>query len=268
MQRLTVPCLLLLLTLACKTEFHSNVIQVVDGDTLVVANASGKTTIRLYGIDSPEYNQPFGNEAREFTKRVAMSQNVRIEALNQDDYGRTVAKVYLPDNSYLNARIIEAGYAWWFRRYAPNEKLLQTMEEEARSARRGLWSRETPQEPWNFRRPETAMSAPSNSPVAITHLHCNGTGVNEPDEYVELQNLTSNAIDLTGWTLHDEGRKHALPFPPGFRLEPKQQCRVYTNQHTGCLSFEEDKSAIWNNFGDRAYLLDPSHQIVSSRPCD
>ena len=37
----------------------------------------------------------------------------------QDRYQRTIADVMLPDGRILNYEIVKAGFAWWFRRYAP-----------------------------------------------------------------------------------------------------------------------------------------------------
>lgn len=41
--------------------------------------------------------------------------------------------------------------AWWYRQYAPNDRSLQALEEEARRERRGLWADPNPIPPWDFR---------------------------------------------------------------------------------------------------------------------
>lgn len=171
---LTVLALLLsLLTSSCRKEFAATVTEVVDGDTLVVQEIATTKRIRLFGIDCPEYNQHFGKEARLFTARLALSQTVRIEPVDLDPHGRIVARVYLmPGERYLNAEIVSAGYAWWFRKYAPHEKVLERMEREARNARRGLWQTPNPREPWNFRRRENEKprNQRPNSPNATAPL--------------------------------------------------------------------------------------------------
>jgi endonuclease YncB( thermonuclease family) len=58
----------------------------------------------------------------------------------RDRYGRTVADVILPDGRNLNHELVKAGYAWWYRKYAPHDRELERLEEEARGAKRGLWS--------------------------------------------------------------------------------------------------------------------------------
>ena len=62
-----------------------------------------------------------------------------------------VADVFLAA-ACVNHEMVRAGLAWWFRRYAPRDRKLQALEEEARDARRGLWVEEEPVAPWSFRR--------------------------------------------------------------------------------------------------------------------
>jgi len=38
----------------------------------------------------------------------------------------------MPDGRNLNHEIVKAGFAWWFRGYAPNDEMLKRLEEEAR----------------------------------------------------------------------------------------------------------------------------------------
>jgi endonuclease YncB( thermonuclease family) len=68
-----------------------------------------------------------------------------------DRYGRTVGDVTLPDGRHLNAELVRAGYAWWFRRYSADPRFA-TLEAQARSARRGLWAGPDPVPPWDWRR--------------------------------------------------------------------------------------------------------------------
>jgi hypothetical protein len=85
--------------------------RVIDGDTLELDNGED---VRLIGVDTPETKHPkkpverFGKEAAAFTKRLVEGQEIRLEYDQQrhDKYGRTLAYVYLPDGTFLNAEII------------------------------------------------------------------------------------------------------------------------------------------------------------------
>ena len=57
----------------------------------------------------------------------------------------------LPDGRNLNREIVKAGFAWWFRKYAPKDTELEALESEARAARRGLWADPRPVPPWEYR---------------------------------------------------------------------------------------------------------------------
>jgi micrococcal nuclease len=63
-------------------------------------------------------------------------------------YCRTVADVILPDGKNLNHEIVRDGFAWFFRKYAPKGKELQSLESEAREAKRGFWTDSHPVPAW------------------------------------------------------------------------------------------------------------------------
>lgn len=67
-------------------------------------------------------------------------------------YGSTVAEVILPDGRNLNQELVRAGLAWWYQRYARGATVLAALEQEARDAKRGLWSDPRPVPPWEWRK--------------------------------------------------------------------------------------------------------------------
>ena len=42
---------------------------------------------------------------------------------------RTVAEIILPDERNLNHEVVRAGFAWWSRQYAKNERALAEAEQ-------------------------------------------------------------------------------------------------------------------------------------------
>ena len=52
-----------------------------------------------------------------------------------------------------------AGYAWCYERYAPDSKLLEECQEEAREAPKGLWEDEDPMALWEWRNDEKSQPA-------------------------------------------------------------------------------------------------------------
>ena len=80
---------------------------VIDGDTLVIQ----KTQIRLFGVDAPEMNHPYGKKAKWALVSLCKGQTVRAELTEQDAHGRTVARCSLRDGRDLSAEMVKLGLA-------------------------------------------------------------------------------------------------------------------------------------------------------------
>lgn len=80
---------------------------VTDGDTVRIK----KTQIRLYGIDAPELNHPYGQTAKWALHRLCKGHTIRAEITEVDRYGRTVARCYLSDGRDLSAEMVKLGLA-------------------------------------------------------------------------------------------------------------------------------------------------------------
>jgi endonuclease YncB( thermonuclease family) len=133
-------------------DFTGKVVGITDGDTIRVMHNGAPERIRLWGIDCPESKQPFGTRAKQFTGDLAFGQTVTVRVRDIDRYKRTVAEIILPDGRNLNQELVRAGFAWWFERYARHETVLRDLQDEARSAKRGLWADPKPVPPWDWRR--------------------------------------------------------------------------------------------------------------------
>jgi micrococcal nuclease len=80
---------------------------IIDGDSLVIK----KTQVRLFGIDAPELDHPYGKKAKWALLSLCKGQVIRAEVSATDTHGRTVAKCYLPDGRDLSAEMVKAGLA-------------------------------------------------------------------------------------------------------------------------------------------------------------
>ncbi len=126
------------------------VVRVIDGNTIQVCCVSGdRVIVRYIGINTPETKHPtkgveyFGKEAAEANRKLVDGKTVRLELDVQqlDRYGRTLAYVYLEDGTFVNAWLVENGYAMVMT-VPPNVKhqdLFLRLQREAREAKRGLW---------------------------------------------------------------------------------------------------------------------------------
>ena len=132
--------------------FYGEVVKVVDGDTIHVMSRNTKMKVRLYGIDTPEKGQPYGDQAALLVSDLSLGAEVMVDVLDIDRYDRFVGIVKLGDGRILNHELVEAGLAWWYKQYAPGDTVLRDLEAEARSGERGIWSRKDAVPPWDWRR--------------------------------------------------------------------------------------------------------------------
>lgn len=134
-------------------EGWQRVVRVIDGDTFDLDDGR---RVRLLGVDTPETqyspraqiegrSDPYAEEATAFVRRQVEGKKVRLEygPETSDAYGRTLAYVWLEDETLLNAELLRSGYARALRRFPhPRREAFLELEEEARAARRGLWEQE------------------------------------------------------------------------------------------------------------------------------
>jgi len=133
--------------------FSASVKKVIDGDSLLVATDRGNIEIRLYGVDCPEYDQPFSREAKIFTQKAALGKKVMIEPVAEDSYGRTVAVVAKGADT-VNRELVQAGLAWVYPRYCKKAVCTSWTKDErnARDKKMGLWQEVRPNAPWQWKR--------------------------------------------------------------------------------------------------------------------
>ncbi len=126
------------------------VVRVIDGDTIQVCCVFGdRVKVRYIGVDTPETHhpmrgvEPYGMEASEANRKLVDGKKVTLDFDVQqfDKYGRILAYIYLEDGTFVNAWLVEHGYAMVMT-VPPNVKhqnLFLKLQREAREARRGLW---------------------------------------------------------------------------------------------------------------------------------
>lgn len=94
---------------------------VLDGDTLEL---QGAERVRLVGIDCPELHEPLGPHVAEWVRELVEGRLVRLSfdpatviSGHRDQFGRTLAYVWLQDGRLLNREIVAQGYGTVDDRY-------------------------------------------------------------------------------------------------------------------------------------------------------
>jgi len=132
---------------ACAGDFTAkgSVTNIVDGDTIDVRLASGRTErIRVIGIDTPERGQCWFSEATSATRRLAQGKRVTLVGDGSQDtrdrYGRLLAYVWLPHGRDLGFQLVAGGYAKIYV-YANRafKRLSAYRNAEATGRAKGLW---------------------------------------------------------------------------------------------------------------------------------
>lgn len=130
------------------------VVGVGDGDSLTLRCREGTgrapLRVRVADIDAPERRQAFGPRAQQHLSQLCLRQRAQVLPVEQDRYGRTVARVRCQGTDVAQAQVA-AGLAWAYPHARAPDPALQALQQQAQAARRGLWSQARPQPPWVYR---------------------------------------------------------------------------------------------------------------------
>lgn len=140
------------------SRISGTVVAVADGDTITVLDASQRQhKIRFAFVDAPEKTQPYGQLAKQVLAGKVFRQQVSVDVLEQDKYGRNVGRVWL-NGEDINFSQLLAGLAWHYQFFARKSqgrdefKRYEAGQQQAQQQRLGLWQAATPVPPWDYRR--------------------------------------------------------------------------------------------------------------------
>lgn len=129
----------------------ARVLYVIDGDTVGVSVGGTHLRLRYAGIDAPELgDEPEwgAEEAKAANEALVLGEEVWLLFAEEaeDVYGRRLGYVFTPSGVLVNAYLLERGLAAALI-IPPNVKFAEVfvaLEEAARAAGRGIWSRPGP----------------------------------------------------------------------------------------------------------------------------
>jgi len=129
------------------------VVTVIDGNTLEIFTSENETyKILLYGIDSPELDQEYGEKAKRFLEKLTLNKSINVEIQGKDRLGNRLGIVMI-DGEDPREKLLEEGLAWTAERNPIVE--FETIKEKSREKGKGLWKEKDPTPPWIFRRQQT-----------------------------------------------------------------------------------------------------------------
>jgi micrococcal nuclease len=207
------------------------VTSVTDGDTIEVAGPDGGLTVRLIGINTPESNECWADEATAALSALVAGQPVTLvrDSSDTDQYGRSLRYVETAEGVDVGAALVESGHAI-SRRYEPDTARADrsdTLQGRASDAGLGQWA------------PDAC-----GVPMADVSINVDAAGDdnnNLNDEWVRFTNAGTGPVDLAGWVVADESASHRLEFVDVV-LDPGGSVTLFT----GCGSDTSD-ARYWCN---------------------
>jgi micrococcal nuclease len=172
-----------------RREFNGRVVAVADGDTFTLQTRDKRRIrVRLAEVDAPESAQPWGRRAKKALSSLIQSKAVRVVTMGRDSDGRMLGRVFVKEVD-VNAEMVRLGSAHAYRAHLTDTSLI-AMEEEARTAQRGLWSlRLAAVRPWDWRnkRAAPATASATATPAVATVEGCPGAARTAQDMPMLLQ---------------------------------------------------------------------------------
>lgn len=133
-----------------------DVVGVTDGDTVTVRVDGEDISIRIRGIDAPELEQEYGEEAKAALTGFLLKRQAIISGEEKDAAGRLLASLAVNGND-AGLYMLENGGAWFRLDYesqlaADWRTAYRTAQSEAKSKGVGLWIAVRPVPPWSWRK--------------------------------------------------------------------------------------------------------------------
>lgn len=229
------------------------ILQVLDGDSLLVDLGKTEAEVRLLGINTPERDECFDAEARARTTEL-VGNAVRLTGEDSDRFGRLLRYAYTADGMLINEQLVADGMALALTTDHPLLRDFKAAEAEAFEARIGRWQLD-------------ACGPAPQEPIEIEDLQPDAPGDdarNANGEWIDIANRGGDPVSLERWVVRDESSSHRFVFPNGFTLGAGDEVRIFS----GCGEdgagelYWCDGDPVWSNRGDTAYLLDPVGNVV------
>lgn len=240
--------------------------EVVDGDTVELIGSDGEPeTVRIIGINAPESDECFAEEAAEALRSLLEDVAVTLvsDVTDRDRFGRALRYVETASSDGavvdVGARMVGAGVARAYR-YEPDVARAdeyERLQDEARASEDGLWAPDA-----------CGPAAVDRDSIELeVEFNFDPPGDESQDlnaEWVRITNAGDVDLDLAGWTIADataSNRHHIvrLVLPSGGAVTVHSGCGSNTStERFWCSS----RNAIWNNGGDTLTLYDEHGNVV------
>lgn len=214
------------------------VTKVIDGDTSEVSYVSGgeglPASIRAYLVNVPKTGECFGAEATKGALELLLGRTVWLKNQGRVISNQLLAFVYLDSDqqALFQAIMLSQGSTKANVQYPeeqPFSSRVNALENEARSAPRGLWQ----------------ACSTTSAQVVINEFDLNPPGDDRSVlEWVELFNVSDQDVDIGGWTVSTtHGDTVTVAIPAKTILKGKS---YYVVERSGWLDNEDELLVLRN----------------------
>jgi len=213
------------------------VTRVVDGDTIHVNINGTDETIRLLGMNTPEHNQPYYQEAKDFLINNIENKSVELlrDTTDTDRYQRKLRYIYYKD-SLVNVELVQQGLAPTFMLDGLKYKDKFTNAENfARQNNLNLWKKST----------EVCENC-----IKLKQL-------DQKNEFFIIKNNCNQDCILKGWFVKDDANHF-------FYLNDLQggEEKTYNSSTAVDSNGKLVKTSVWNDDHDRFFMRDDKGELV------
>lgn len=238
------------------------VVHVNDGDTVLIQLPGAREKVRFIGINTPDDSECLYDDATNELKRLIGSGPITItpDGSDRDRYGRLLRYVDV-DGVDAGKWLLQQGLAIIFPigDNVSRADIYASAEDDARVSKRGVWASD-------------ACGPASPAQLTISGFRANPDGADDNnnlnEEWVQITNDGESPVSLKGWAIRDRSTSHRYHFADRFSLEAHQTVTLRTGVGVDTASdlyWNKTESAVWNNNGDAAMLLDPNGNIHAFR---
>jgi len=243
---------------------------VIDGDTFDCKTKDNKKVrVRMLGVDTLEvkhgkvgYDQCHGPEAEAYTKKLILDKWVSLRSMYKDSIsGKRIARsVYVKRNGkwFDVARgLLANGHAVQFTRYHEffHAKDYNRVAARARARGKNIWN--------------TKYCGKGPAAKLKLFVKYNEKGKDINDEWVQITNLGTTAINLNRWILRHMLHTEHYSFKENAIIQPGKS--LYVHSGVGVDNAEHvywglSRQKWWNpipeiGWGNTAYLVDPKENF-------
>jgi endonuclease YncB( thermonuclease family) len=240
---------------------------VLDGDSLRVILNGGSEEIRLLGINAPERDECFAEEARSTLTNLVAGVEVAMLAgeEDRDRNGRLLRYVYIEGTAgptLVNETLLRDGFAVAIQDGHELQAEFKDLENRSYASGIGMWA--------TFACGQPEGGAPDRPQLRVADVSYDPAGDDTgslDDEWVEIVNESYGTVNMSGWTVRDESSSNRFVLP-STSVNPGNTLRIVTGCGTdggGILHWCSD-TPVWNNDGDTVILQDELGNTVDHWP--